>query len=150
MSVFKIKKTSDIKMPLPIADDFEVMVWYRTPSELEAFEKRCTTKKLDPNTRAMTDQRDMKVWLRDAPAFYIEASECKGLTPSVVQQLGIPLEEEPATDENGEIPITDEVIRELWEHAQAAKFLFPVLNFSREMLTVVELEKKKGSTDSAD
>lgn len=129
-------------MPLPIVDDFTVMVKRLGPDQAKALGELTTETKYSREKGITEEVTNVDKWNRHAPDFYIDATECTGLTNSAIRKLGIELDEDLAAGDGGLIAPTAELMRELWENAVAAKFMLPILHFSREMLTVAELQKK--------
>lgn len=131
-------------MWLPILDQFEVEVRFLTRAERDAIDRKCRKKKIQSGR--IEETLDEAIYAREASRAYI--ADCRGLTNSVIRQLGVPLEEDVPEDADGTIPYDQDLIEDLFRESYASKFALPVLNFATEMLGLVELDERLKKSDS--
>lgn len=144
----KLATATTITRPLEIVDGFVVHVRSKTRRQLEDLYEECSTPKLNAVTGRMDRDLDDRQWSQKAPDAYIAGWE--GLTPSVIRRLGLPLEEEPPVDSDGQVPYDPDIARQLWRYAYADRFSQPVAAFARSLLEALELEKKIDSMRCGD
>ncbi len=151
MSVLKFKSSTDDMPPQPLVvaegfnpvtqrdEQWRVLVRGRTRREEELLFDRCAVRQQNRFSGRMEPVLDDRKWNTNAPDFYIAGWE--DCTASALRSLTA-FEEEPPVDDKGHVVYTPEVARELWRGLSAAKFADPIIQTSREVFAVRELEKK--------
>ena len=148
----KVQRHVDQIRPVTILDDaltkvhFEVDVRACTRLQQEQLIESCSKQKFNTMLGRNEPELDEKLWQEKAPDSYIAG--WRGLTPSVIRLMGVPLAEDPPTDGDGCIAYDAELARDLWRYADAGKFANPIATTAREIIALAEREKKLSSNGS--
>jgi len=126
----KVRTVSRLSAPVTFSDGTTVEVRALTVIQRERV--------ADSATKGGEFDRDK--WAEEAAEVYIGGWSCM---PASFVRERVELEDDPATDSDGYVPYDKETARDLWRHADPARFSRKIQDASAEILRSVEAEKDR-------